>query len=112
MERHGEKRDNRRSGGKVLLMETRYRIAAEVRNCPVLFMALAALLAFGGFAKAQDNVRGGAEPVVSSIDPSKLTYDILVDGNLTQDDPGNRQVQDPAIRVCRGAGRDGGSDRR
>jgi len=68
-------------------------IAAEVRNCPVLFMALAALLAFGGFAKAQDNVRGGAEPVVSSIDPSKLTYDILVDGNLTQDDPGNHKFK-------------------
>lgn len=37
-------------------------------------------------ALAQDNVRGGAEPVVSSIDPSKLTYDILVDGNLDRDD--------------------------
>jgi hypothetical protein len=38
---------------------------------------------------AQDNVRGRSEPVVSSIDPSKLTYDILVDGNLNRDDPAN-----------------------
>jgi hypothetical protein len=38
---------------------------------------------------AQDNVRGGKEPIVSSIDPSKLTYDILVDGNLDRDDPVN-----------------------
>ena len=36
---------------------------------------------------AQDSVRGGKEPIVSSIDLSKLTYDILVDGNLERDDP-------------------------
>jgi hypothetical protein len=58
-----------------------------------LFMAIAALLILGGSAKAQDNVRGGAEPIVKSIDPSKLTYDILVDGNLAQDDPGNRKFK-------------------
>ena len=51
-----------------------------------LFRALAAVLIAGAPALAQDNVRGGAEPVVSSIDPSKLTYDILVDANLDRDD--------------------------
>jgi hypothetical protein len=49
-----------------------------------LFVVPIALLVLGGFAKAQDNVRGGVEPIVSSINPSKLTYDILVDGNLAQ----------------------------
>jgi hypothetical protein len=43
----------------------------------------------GAPASAQDNVRGGAEPIVSFIDPSKLTYDILADGNLDRDDPAN-----------------------
>lgn len=58
-----------------------------------LFVAVAALLVSGGSAKAQDNVRGGREPIVDSIDPAKLTYDILVDGTLAQDDPGNRKFK-------------------
>src|SRR6516162_4814755 len=44
-------------------------------------------------ALAQDNVRGSSEPVVRSIDPSKLTYDILVDGNLDRDDPANHKFK-------------------
>ncbi len=48
---------------------------------------LAAVLITGFSALGQDNVRGSAEPIVSSIDPSKLTYDILVDGSLQRDDP-------------------------
>ena len=52
-----------------------------------LFPALAAALIAGAPAPAQDNVRRGAEPVVRSIDPSKLAYDILVDGTLDRDDP-------------------------
>ncbi len=51
--------------------------------------ALAAVLITVPSAQAQDNVRGGAEPVIRSIDPSKLTYDILVDGSLDRDDPAN-----------------------
>jgi hypothetical protein len=62
-------------------------------NIRFQFLIFAALLVVGNSAKAQDNVRGGAEPIVSSIDPSKLTYDILVDGNLAQDDPGNRKFK-------------------
>ncbi len=50
---------------------------------------LLAVLITGVSALGQDNVRGSAEPVVRSIDPSKLTYDILVDGNLQRDDPAN-----------------------
>jgi len=42
---------------------------------------------------AQDNVRGGAEPIVSSIDPSTLTWDILVDANLPADDPANNRYK-------------------
>ena len=51
------------------------------------FAALAAALVVCALAQAQDNVRGGAEPIVSSIDTSKLTYDILVDGTSDRDDP-------------------------
>jgi len=58
-----------------------------------LFVAIAVLLVLGVSAKAQDRVRGGVEPIVSSINPSRLTYDILVDGNLAQDDPGNRRFK-------------------
>jgi hypothetical protein len=36
---------------------------------------------------------GGAEPIDQSVDPSKLTYDILVDGNLPADDPGNKKFK-------------------
>lgn len=42
---------------------------------------------------AQDNIRGGAEPVVASINPAQLTYDYLVDGNLSQDDAANRKFK-------------------
>jgi hypothetical protein len=90
MERYSKKRDNRRSGGKVLLMAMRYRIEVGVVR---LFVALMVLLVSGGTSNAQDNVRGGVEPIIRSIDPSKLTYDILVDGNLALDDPGNRKFK-------------------
>ncbi len=52
-----------------------------------LILPLVAALLLCAPALAQDNVRGGAEPIVPSIDPSKLTYDLLVDGNLDRDDP-------------------------
>jgi pectin methylesterase-like acyl-CoA thioesterase len=63
-------------------MKIRYRL-----------LLIAAILVIGNAAKAQDNVRGGVEPIVSSIDPSKLAYDLLVDGNLAQNDPGNRKFR-------------------
>lgn len=53
------------------------------------FWTLLAAMITCGASLAQDNIRGGTEPIVSSIDPSKLTYDILVDGNLERDDPAN-----------------------
>src|SRR5580692_4549881 len=55
--------------------------------------AVAVLTIWGSFAKAQENVRGGTEPIVNSIDPSKLTYDYLVDGNLPQDDPASKKFK-------------------
>ena len=36
---------------------------------------------------------GGAEPIDRSIDPAKLTYDYLVDGNLTADDPAAKKFK-------------------
>jgi hypothetical protein len=54
-----------------------------------LIMGISAFLFIGNLIRAQDNVRGTGEPVDRSIDPSKLTYDILVDGSLAQDDPAN-----------------------
>lgn len=54
---------------------------------PSVLLALALVCLCGHSARAQDNVRGGSEPIVSSIDPAKLTYDYLVDGTLLQDDP-------------------------
>jgi hypothetical protein len=68
-------------------MAMRNQIKADLRQR--YFLALMALLIAGVSALGQDNVRGSAEPIVSSIDPSKLTYDILVDGSLDRDDPAN-----------------------
>ncbi len=56
-------------------------------------LTLFAVLISGVSALGQDNVRGSPEPIVSSIDPSKLTYDILVDANLDRDDPANRKFK-------------------
>lgn len=58
-----------------------------------LYMAFFALcLYIHPSALAQDNGSAG-EPIVSSIDPSKLVYDILVDGSLPQDDPANNKYR-------------------
>ena len=55
---------------------------------------IAALFAFSGFAAhAQDSMDGAPEPIVASIDPSKLTYDILVDADLPQDDAANHKFK-------------------
>ena len=53
---------------------------------PILLFVLTACVLCARSARAQDSVKGGAEPIVSSINPAKLTYDYLVDGNLPQDD--------------------------
>src|SRR5262245_29959392 len=72
----------------------RKRIELELgRRAKQFSLGLLAILMTSGAAMAQDNVRGGVEPIVSSIDPSKLTYDILVDGNLERDDPANRKFK-------------------
>lgn len=64
----------------------------------------------GVCALAQDNVRGGTEPVVRSIDPSKLTYDILVDGNLDRDDPANLKFK--TLQAAYAAARPGTEEKR
>src|ERR1017187_9306772 len=64
----------------------------KTRSLPLFFVP--GLLLLGGhFAIAQDTVRGSAEPVVSSINPAKLTYDYLVDGDLPQDDAANKKFK-------------------
>jgi hypothetical protein len=60
---------------------------------PAVLLTLALLSSNGYFAQAQDNVKGSSEPVVSSIDPQKLSYDYLVDGNLPQDDPAAKKFK-------------------
>ena len=54
---------------------------------------LMAVLISGVCAMAQDNVRGSREPIVNSIDVSKWTYDIMVDGTLDRDDPSHRRFK-------------------
>ncbi|HEX3357905.1 MAG TPA: pectinesterase family protein, partial [Tepidisphaeraceae bacterium] len=56
-------------------------------------LLIAALLAFASFSRAQDNVSGGKEPIDNSIDPSKLVYDYLVDGDLPSDDPAAKKFK-------------------
>ena len=58
---------------------------------PLLFLILLSLCR--RTAQAQDDVRGGSEPIMRSIDPAKLTYDYLVDGNLSQDDPAAKKFK-------------------
>jgi pectinesterase len=58
-----------------------------------LLLVLLILLLCERHTWAQDNVRGGSEPIVQSIDPAKLTYDYLVDGNLTQDNPAAKKFK-------------------
>jgi len=56
-----------------------------------LLLVTAVLLSTGHFALAQDSVK--VEPIDPTIDVAKLTYDILVDGNLPQDDPANNKYK-------------------
>jgi hypothetical protein len=72
----------------------------------VFFVALIASVS----APAQDNVSGSVEPIVSAIDPSKLTYDILVDGNLVRDDPANLRFK--TLQAAYAAARPGTEQKR
>ena len=75
-----------------------------------LLLAMLAVPVTSESALAQDNVRGGAEPVVSSIDPSKLAYDILVDGSLDRDDPANLKFK--TVQAAYAAARPGTEEKR
>lgn len=75
-----------------------------------LFPALLAFFSSSSPALAQDNVRGGVEPVMRSIDPSKLAYDILVDGNLDRDDPANLKFK--TVQAAYAAARPGTEQKR
>jgi hypothetical protein len=67
---------------------------AVKKRIPFQFsLALLAAMITCASAIAQDNVRGRSEPIVRSIDPAKLTYDILVDGSRERDDPANRKFK-------------------
>jgi len=63
-------------------------------NKKFLLLAITITMLSGTVSRmhAQDNGSGG-EPIVSSIDPTKLTYDYLVDGNLSADDPVNKKYK-------------------
>jgi len=75
-----------------MAMKTRIQLALRQVSTRFYWVLLAVMITYGS-ARAQDNVRGGKEPIVNSIDPSQLTYDILVDGNLERDDPANRRFK-------------------
>src|SRR4051812_20510442 len=63
------------------------RLGVAIR---VLIPALALVASLGAPARAQDSTPATGEPITST-DPATLTYDYLVDGNLTADDPANRK---------------------
>ena len=58
-----------------------------------LILLLLVVLAHGTSLRAQEFVKNGTEPIDASIDPSKLTYDYLVDGTLAQDDAANKRFK-------------------
>ena len=64
-----------------------------MKSFKLLLLSPVILSLCGRPAQAQDNVRGGSEPIIHSIDPAKLTYDYLVDGNLPADDPAVRKFK-------------------
>src|SRR4051812_6184443 len=51
------------------------------------------LLTAGSVAQAQESMHGAPEPIVRSIDAAKLTYDLLVDGDLPHDDPAAKKFK-------------------
>jgi hypothetical protein len=59
------------------------------RSRLVLTAALAGTTSFAPLARAQDSAPSG-EPL-TSVDPTTLTYDYLVDGDLAGDDPANNK---------------------
>ena len=59
------------------------------RSLRVFLATLPAAFGMATVARAQDSAPGG-EPI-AAIDPTTLTYDYLVDGNLPADDPANRK---------------------
>jgi hypothetical protein len=64
-----------------------------MRASLLLLLCIGVLAFEANPVSAQDNVRGGAEPIVNAIDPAKLTYDYLVDANLPEDDPAARKFK-------------------
>jgi hypothetical protein len=60
------------------------------KSCLAVVSALV-LMVSGSLTKAQDSIEESSEPIVSSIDPAKLTFDYLVDGNLAHDDPAEKK---------------------
>jgi hypothetical protein len=58
-----------------------------------LLLTLGLFALCGTSATAQDSVMSGAEPIDRSINPARLTYDYLVDGNLTRDDPAAKKFK-------------------
>ncbi|HEX4342187.1 MAG TPA: pectinesterase family protein [Verrucomicrobiae bacterium] len=63
------------------------------RFTTTLLLGLSFFVLGGVSVSAQDSIKGSAEPVVSSIDPAKLTYEYLVDGDLAQDDPAAKKFK-------------------
>src|SRR5262245_56855094 len=90
-------------------MRTQIRWELRQAAARLCWTLLAVIISYGAVL-GQDNVRGSKEPIVSSIDPSKLTYDILVDGALDRDDPVNMRFK--TLQAAYAAARPGTEDRR
>src|SRR5262245_52842502 len=75
-----------------------------------LIQAFSIIMITHGAVLGQDNVRGSQQPIVSSIDASKLTYDILVDGTLDKDDPANLRFK--TLQAAYAAAQPGTEDKR
>ena len=59
-------------------------------------------------ARAQDSAPASGEPL-TSVDPTNLTYDYLVDGSLAGDDPANRRFR--SLRAAYDAAPEGTADK-
>ena len=71
----------------------RSRSHSVLRSTSTVWLCVGVLAFEAHSVSAQDSVLRGAEPIVSAIDPAKLTCDYLVDGNLPEDDPAARKFK-------------------
>jgi MYXO-CTERM domain-containing protein len=80
----------------------------RVRRSLVFMAALVGASSPRAVARAQDATPTGGEPI-TSVDPTTLAYDYLVDGTLAADDPDNRRFT--TVQAAYAAAPEGTADR-